>query len=67
MLTLQDKKRIKEGRLGLRARIDLACKDCQYDPQGKGTWRQQTEACNVEVCPLWAVRPRSASMSERMP
>ena len=49
----------------LRKSINAMCKNCTYDPLcGGGTWRQQTEACNITRCPLWAVRPKSTSKKE---
>lgn len=49
-------------RPGLRASINAMCKGCIYDPiGGKGTWRQQVEACTAKQCPLYPVRPVSAS------
>jgi hypothetical protein len=51
-----------EKRVSLRASINAMCKACIYDPvAGKGTWRQQVEACTAPHCPLFAVRPVSAS------
>ena len=42
----------------LRSAINAKCKECIYDPVGgKGTWRQQVEACTSRSCPLFAVRP----------
>lgn len=44
----------------LRNAINLNCRECIYDPaSGGGTWRQQVEACAVESCALFAVRPRA--------
>lgn len=40
----------------LRARIDLMCKSCIYDRAEKGGWRQQIGACDMDDCPLWAIR-----------
>lgn len=49
-------------RPSLRGAIDAMCKSCIYDPvAGKGTWRQQVEACTAPHCPLFAVRPVSTS------
>lgn len=37
------------------------CKQCIYDPvAGKGTWRQQVEACTSKDCPLYHFRPVSS-------
>lgn len=38
-----------------------ACKQCIYDPQAPGGWRQQTHLCSCQSCPLWPVRPLSDS------
>lgn len=43
----------------LRSAINSMCKDCIYDASGKGTWRQQVEACTSYKCPLYDVRPVS--------
>jgi hypothetical protein len=44
----------------LRSAINAKCKECIYDPVGgKGTWRQQVEACTSRRCPLYEVRPVS--------
>ena len=48
--------------MSLRAAINAMCKACIYDPiGGRGTWRQQVEACTAPHCPLYAVRPKSAA------
>jgi len=39
--------------------IAAKCKDCIYDCEAAGTWRQQTHACTITDCPLWMLRPRS--------
>ncbi|RDS76404.1 hypothetical protein DL238_01455 [Alteriqipengyuania lutimaris] len=52
------------NRGSLRAAIDAKCKDCVYDKQEPGGWRQQVAACPCEhSCPLWSVRtqPRAAA------
>ena len=41
----------------LRSAINAQFKDCIYDASGKGTWRQQVEACTSYNCPLYDVRP----------
>lgn len=41
----------------LKKAIEEKCKDCTYDPEAPGTWREQVEACSVKTCPLWEVRP----------
>jgi len=46
----------------MRAAINAMCKGCIYDPiAGRGTWRQQVEACTSKSCPLYEFRPVSAS------
>lgn len=46
----------------LRKAINDHCKGCIYDPQsGLGSWRKQVELCTVTTCPLFPVRPISAS------
>ena len=48
--------------ISLRQAINAMCKECIYDPgSGNGTWRQQTDDCTCEGCPLWDVRPRSTA------
>ena len=51
----------QKPRASLRAAIDAACKQCIYDPQAPGGWRQQTHLCSCQRCPLWPVRPLSES------
>ena len=45
----------------LRGAINLYCRDCIYDEhaKGEGNWRQQVEACTVNKCALYEVRPIS--------
>jgi hypothetical protein len=51
--------------MSLRAAINAKCKECIYDPVGgRGTWRQQVEACTAPGCPLYAVRPTSAGSKD---
>jgi hypothetical protein len=48
--------------MSLRAAINAKCKECIYDPiSGRGTWRQQVEACTSRTCPLFPVRPKSVA------
>lgn len=48
----------------LRTAVNEMCRQCVHDPEsGLGTWRQQTEACRIEACPLWLVRPKSSGGS----
>ncbi len=39
--------------------VEEKCKDCIYDPNAPGAWRQQVDACTCEECPLYPVRPRT--------
>jgi len=41
----------------LRKCIDENCRNCIYDEQAKGTWRQQVTLCTVESCAMYPVRP----------
>ncbi len=43
----------------LRKRINLMCRTCIYDELAPGNWRQQVTACQIDYCPLWAIRPVS--------
>lgn len=44
----------------MRGAIDKMCRSCLFDPrsEGLGSWRQQTEACTSQSCPLWKLRPK---------
>ena len=45
---------------GFRGKVNAKCIECIYDPyKGRGTWRQQAEACTAGDCPLFSVRPTS--------
>ncbi len=37
--------------------IAAKCKECIYDPDEDGTWRQQVKACAIESCALHLYRP----------
>ena len=37
--------------------IAAKCRECLYDDQSVGTWRQQVSACPATECALWPVRP----------
>ena len=37
--------------------IDAKCKECIYDPEEDGTWRQQVKACDIDACALHSYRP----------
>lgn len=45
----------------MRKAINDKCRDCIYDDCVTGTWRAQVEACTIEDCPLWNVRPRTTA------
>lgn len=58
--------------MSLRLLIEAKCRDCTYHPTNGGTWREQIEACSVQACPLWTVRPvtlatKKARMAEKTP
>ena len=40
-----------------RQAIASKCKDCTYDTEEAGNWRQQTATCQVVNCALWTFRP----------
>ena len=46
----------------LRRAIDANCKNCIYDNQAPGTWRQQVTLCSVASCSLYPVRPVTGSV-----
>jgi len=47
--------------------IEAKCKDCIYDPEVDGTWRQQAERCELVECSLWMFRPKSHSKIVSLP
>lgn len=53
-----------KNKTSLRQAINDKCKDCTYDPQADGRWREQVAACTVTRCPLWGVRPKSYQKAE---
>lgn len=50
----------------MRAAINGKCKDCIFDDQVPGTWRQQVEDCTIEDCPLWNVRPKTTKTTKEL-
>lgn len=48
-------------KLTLKQAVNQNCKECCYDPECPGNWRQQVEACGVLQCPLWEPRPLTAA------
>lgn len=52
--------------MSLRKAINEKCKECIYDPDGgRGTWRQQVEACTAPWCPLFKVRPKTTKKKDK--
>ncbi len=43
--------------------IEAMCRECICDELDEGTWRMQTERCELRDCPLYQYRPRSRSKS----
>jgi len=57
----------RRGKYTRQEAIDLNCKDCIYDDQDVGTWRQQVTACTIETCPFYDYRPTTTGpMPESM-
>ena len=54
--------------MSMRKAIDVKCKDCIYDPEVEGGWKQQVWACDMEDCSLWPYRtkPRIPKQSPKM-
>ena len=50
--------------MSLRKSVDMKCKDCIYDELAPGSWRKQTEACEMTNCPLYDVRPTTGKTRE---
>jgi hypothetical protein len=44
-------------RLSLRIAINAKCRDCMFDPLGRGTWREQIASCESSNCALHDIRP----------
>lgn len=40
--------------------VERMCKECIYDPQAAGNWKQQVTICTSFQCPLYPVRPKSS-------
>lgn len=45
----------------LRQAINAKCRECIYDPLGGGTAAQQITCCTLSDCPLYLVRPITAT------
>lgn len=39
------------------AAIAAKCRDCIFDTEAAGTWRQQVTVCKATDCALWPFRP----------
>ena len=54
--------------MSLRNAINLKCKDCIYDPEVEGGWKQQVSLCELTDCSLWPYRPkpRTSPLSPKM-
>ena len=54
--------------MSLRNAINLKCKDCIYDPEVEGGWKQQVSLCDLSDCSLWPYRPkpRTSPLSPKM-
>ena len=48
---------MKDSPVSPRQAIARKCKDCTYDTEAAGNWRQQTATCSIVDCPLWMFRP----------
>ena len=66
METLKNKIIAREtAKTGMRGKVNAKCCECIYDEiGGKGTWRQQVEACSAVKCPLYSIRPTSKQEGE---
>ena len=51
-------------RLTRQQAINKHCRECLYDPEEVGTWRQQVGACEITTCALHAYRPRPVKKSD---
>jgi len=55
----------RKKRPSMRKAINGMCKECCYDPlSGLGTWRQQTEGCTSNDCPLYELRPLTSGKKQ---
>ena len=46
--------------------IRAYCKGCNYDPQDKGTWLDQVEACTITNCELYEHRPLTTATRQKI-
>jgi hypothetical protein len=47
----------KPPRPSMRQAINAKCRECIYDPIGRGTWREQVRDCVSATCSLHQLRP----------
>ena len=52
-----------DKKVGMRKRINDHCRECIYDESDAGSWRKQVQACTIERCQLWDIRPVSSGAS----
>ena len=50
----------------LRKLVNLMCKECIYDKDEPGGWRQQAQACTCSNCPLHKARPRATGLTAKL-
>jgi len=62
---------MKMSKASRNSAISAKCRDCIYDSEAAGTWRQQVTACPSTGCALWRFRPLAGgiarSFSSRSP
>ena len=56
-MAVRVKRGTKAAGASLREAINSKCKDCIFDDQYPGNWKEQVTACSSIDCPLWTVRP----------
>ena len=52
--------------MSLRNAINLKCKDCIYDPEVEGGWKQQVSLCDLSDCSLWPYRPMARTSPQSL-
>ena len=48
-----------KGKLTRQQAINANCKECIYDQEAKGNWKQQVTVCTMRNCKLYDYRPIS--------
>lgn len=48
------------------AAIAAKCRDCLFDKEAAGTWRQQVTVCPSTDCALWTFRPLAEGIPHRL-